>query len=218
MFRSSPEPARDQAAGVPSAAASLTAGSSRSGWQQQPVTSGLSRRDALQRLCGLAAPVLACAVPGGCGYMMGSGFPAEVRTVHVPIFRSEAFRRGVEFQLTEAVQKEIQRRTPFRLADEGVADTRLSGRIIDIRKDVLGETRYDDPRELQLSLAVEVVWEDVRNSRILARQQISLAPEFVQLVSLSEFAPEVGQSLATGTQQAVDRMSRQIVDMMESPW
>ena len=178
----------------------------------------LSRRDLFRQLGLAVAPLLTAALPSGCGYVVGSGYAAEVRTVHVPIFRSESFRRGVDFQLTEAVQKEIQRRTPFRLARAGEADTILAGRIVDVRQDVLGETRFDDPRELQLSLAVEVTWEDVRNSRMLARQQIALAPEFVQLVTLSEFAPEVGQSLATGTQQSVDRMARRIVDMMESPW
>jgi hypothetical protein len=40
----------------------------------------------------------------------------------------------------------------------------------------------------------------------------------VHLVSQAEFAPEVGQSLATGTQQSVTRLAQQVVDMMETPW
>ena len=150
--------------------------------------------------------------------MLGAPFDPQIRTVHVPIFTTESDRRGYEFLLTEAVQKEIQDRSHFRLADAHTADTRLVGRIVNIRKDVLGETAFDDPRELQLSLFVEVTWEDLRDGRILAQHRMALPSEIVQLTSTAEFAPEVGQSLATASQQAVNRMSRQIVNMMETPW
>lgn len=155
----------------------------------------------------------------GCrGYIVGSAYSTDIRTVSVPIFKSDSFRRGVDFQLTEAVQKEIQNRTPFRIAKGPEADTILTGRIVRIRKHVLGETGQDDPRQLQLQLAVEVTWEDRRSGRILSEQRIPIDPGAVQLVSQADFAPEIGQSLATATQQAVDRMARQIVDMMETPW
>jgi hypothetical protein len=154
----------------------------------------------------------------GCGYMVGGNFQPDVRTVHVPVFQSFSNRRGLEYQLTEAVQKQIKTRTPFRLAKEPHAQTRLTGRIIEMKKNVLGETPQDDPRQLQLRLAVEVTWEDLQTGQILAQQQIPLAPSIRQLVSQSEFAPEVGQSLATGTQQAVDDLATQIVDLMEVPW
>jgi len=154
----------------------------------------------------------------GCGYIVGGGFPDTVHTIHVPTFQSDSYRRGIEFLLTEAVQQEIQKRTPFRLVNGPGADTRLTGRIIDVRKDVLGESAFDDPRELQLSLIVEMKWEDLRTGHILAQQQIPVAPSVVQLQSQTEFAPEVGQSLATGLQQAIDQLAHQIVDMMEAPW
>lgn len=154
----------------------------------------------------------------GCGYMLGSAYSPHIRTVEVPIFQNETFRRGIEYQLTEAVQKEIQSRTPYRLAKGLEADTRLSGRIVDIRKDVLGETNFDDPRELQLSLAIRVTWEDLRNGQILAQDEIPVSPEALPLIGQAEFAPEVGQSLATATRDVVQRLAAQIVNMMEVPW
>jgi len=158
------------------------------------------------------------AVSGCRGYIVGSAYSTDIRTVSVSIFKSDSFRRGVEFQLTEAVQKQIQSRTPFRIAKGPDADTILTGRIIRIRKRVLGETGQDDPRQLQLQLAVEVTWEDRRSGRILSEQRIPIAPGSIQLVSQAAFAPEIGQSLATAQKQAVDSMARQIVDMMETPW
>ena len=153
----------------------------------------------------------------GCGYMIGGPYDPQIRTVEVPIFESNSFRRGVDLQLTEAVQKQIQMRTPFRVVKDG-GDTRLTGRIIDLKKNVLGETRNDDPRELQLNLALEVVWEDLRGGKVLAQEQYPLTPGMASLRSQAEMAPEVGQSLATAEQQALDRMARQVVNLMESPW
>lgn len=154
----------------------------------------------------------------GCGYMVGNAYGPEVRTVEVPIFQNDTFRRGLEYQLTEAIQKEIQTRTPYRLVSGPGADTRLTGRIVGARKNVLGETQFDDPRELQLSLFVVVTWEDLRTGQLLATQEVPLQPQAIPLTGQAEFAPEVGQSLATATQDATNRLAQQIVNMMETPW
>lgn len=166
-------------------------------------------------------PILTVALAlagSGCGYMVGGAYPPEVRTVAVPIFESNALRRGVEFQLTEAVQDQIKMRTPFLIAKEPYADTRLTGRIVAVDKRNLTISPLDQGREIQLDYAVEVTWEDLETGRILQQRNITLAPDVVQLVAQSEFAPELGQSYATATQEAVDRLARQIVDMMEAPW
>jgi hypothetical protein len=154
----------------------------------------------------------------GCGYRIGNTYPADIRTVYVPIFTSEDYRRGNEFLLTEAVQKQIQQRTPYRLAKNDMADTKLTGKITAVNKNVLGLDKFDDARELQVQFAVSVTWEDLRTGRILAQQNVAIPPEVVQVLSTGDFAPEVGQSLATATQVAIDKMARQIVDMMQAPW
>lgn len=171
-----------------------------------------------RNLCIVTGLVFACLQLNGCGYLVGSAHQVDVQTVYVPIFESETYRRDLEFQLTEAVQKQILSHTPYRLAKGPYADTRLTGRILQVKKDLLLENQYDDVREFQLEYAVEVTWEDMRNQRILAQQQFPITPELIHLVSQSSVAPEVGQSFATGNKQAVDRMARQIVEMMETPW
>jgi Lipopolysaccharide-assembly len=154
----------------------------------------------------------------GCGYHIGNSYPADVRTVYVPVFTCEDYRRGNEFLLTEAVQKQIQQRTPFRLAKNDMADTKLTGKTTAITKNVLALDQYDDARELQVQFAVNVTWEDLRTGRILAQQNVAIPPEMVQVLGTGDFAPEVGQSLATATQVAVEKLARQIVDMMQTPW
>ena len=153
----------------------------------------------------------------GCGYTVNKSFDQEIRSVHVPIFQSESDRRGWEFPLTEAVHKEIQLRTPFRLVSEPTADTQLIGRIKNVRKRVLGETRNDDPRELQMSLTVGVRWENLHTGETIAERDLALTGQEIQLIQRAEFAPEIGQSLASAQQQLVDRLARDIVDMMKRP-
>ncbi len=171
------------------------------------------------RFAGCVAWLACLGGVGGCGYTVGAPYSQEVRSVYVPIFKSESFRRGIEYQLTEAVQKQIQQRTPFLLVGtEEEADTKLTGRILNETKTVLGQTQYSDARQLQLNLMVEVTWEDLRTRKILKRQRVPVGPDTVQQNAQSEFAPEVGQSLATATQQVTDSMARNIVGMMEVPW
>ena len=157
-------------------------------------------------------------VASGCGYMLGSPNATEIRSIHVPVFTSDSYRRGIEYQLTEAVQNEIKRRTHFRLQNRQSADTILKGHIVDVRKSVLGETRFDDARENQLSLQIVVSWEDSRSGRMLGQQRIPIGPDMQHLDATADFAPEVGQSLATATQTAVERAATHMVDMLELPW
>ncbi len=113
------------------------------------------RRSKLSPYFFTAIAVLAAS---GCGYTIGNQFQHTVQTVYVPIATCADFRRGTEFQLTEAVQKQIQTRTPFRLAKDEAADTKLTMKIKSIRKTVLGTTAQNDARELQVQYAVEVTW------------------------------------------------------------
>ncbi len=174
-----------------------------------------SRRSAILRLGVWALGLIGVS---GCGYTVGAPYAADVRTVHVPTFTCSDFRRGYELQLTEAVQKQIQLRTPYRLAKEPGADTRLTGRIVSIDKRVPNQNATDDPRELELSIGVEVKWEDLRTGQIINQQTIPMAGNAAQVLGTSSFAPEAGQSLATGTQDAVNNIARQVVGLMEIPW
>lgn len=166
---------------------------------------------------GLALLILACTIMG-CGYTVGTDFRQDIKTVAIPIFENETNRRGIEFQLTEAVQKEVTKRSQFRLAKGLEADTRLTGKIVGFRKDVLGETAQDDPRELQFSLMVRVRWEDLRTGTLLAEQELPLSPDAIPMSVQAEFAPELGQSLATAMDDALHSMARKIVNLMETPW
>ena len=154
----------------------------------------------------------------GCGYTVGNSFRPEIRTVHVPMFKSGSFRRGYELQLTEAVQKQIQLNTNYRLAKEPYADTRLIGRIVSIDKRIQNQNRFTDPREIEMAVHVEVRWEDAKTNEVLKQERFPLDSQTVQTLALTSYAPETGQSLATATQDSVNTLARRIVGLMDAPW
>ena len=106
---------------------------------------------------------------GGCaGYQIGnqSLYPPEIHTVYVPMFQSISFRRDLGERLTEAVVKEIEARTPYKVVADPNADSVLTGRIVYESKHVLVPDLTGDARETQVDMRVEVSWVD-RKGRML---------------------------------------------------
>ena len=186
--------------------------------QTKAIQKDIKSVNASLMICGRACLLIMITSLTGCGYTVGNDFRRDIKSVAVPIFENSTNRRGIEFQLTEYVQKEITKRAQYRLAKGLEADTRLTGKIVSFRKDVLGETAQDDPRELQISLMVQIKWEDIRTGNILAQEEMPISPDAIPMTAQAEFAPELGQSLATATDQAMQNMARKIVNLMETPW
>ena len=72
-------------------------------------------------LTGLFACLLAsCSSDGHFtigGYTTRPNYNPDIRTVYVPIFQNVTYARGLEFDLTRAVIREIEAKTPFRVVD-----------------------------------------------------------------------------------------------------
>ncbi len=182
-----------------------------------PVLTGRDR-PALARV--LAVGLLVLALAGGCaGYRFGTAglYRQDVRTVYVPVFESRTYRRDLGERLTEAVVKELHRRTPFRVSDSPNADSVLRGRILSQTKRVLVENPFDEPRELGVDLVVQVQWVH-RDGTVLGQRTLNVPQVLVDLHQQSRLVPEAGQSLATAQQQAIVQLAAQIVDLMELPW
>ncbi len=168
------------------------------------------------------SPLLAGAlfISGCAGYRVGneSLYPCNIKTVYVPVFESDSFRRYLGERLTEAVCKEIELKTPYKVTGDSMADSILSGRITLENKHLLVLNKYHDPRDEEVDLQVKVRWLD-RQSNIM--REGAPIPVSAELATISEHAsvvPEVGQSITTAQQQAIQRLAVQIVAMMEAPW
>ncbi len=82
----------------------------------------------------LTLAVLAVAVNAMAGvlcYHFGADtlYPPDIHTVYVPIIESDSLRRDLGEQLSEAICKEIEKRTPFKVVGTPNADSVLTGRI-----------------------------------------------------------------------------------------
>jgi len=153
----------------------------------------------------------------GCGYSIRPPYDANIHTVYVPMFESDLYRRGLEQELTEAVIKQIEQTTPYKVVRSEEADTVLKGRIRALDKRVRVQTPQDEPRLIQTTAIVELEWRDLRTGRVLSSGQVGL-PDGFQLRGSADYAPELGQTMATARHQMVQNLARQIVALMEEPW
>jgi hypothetical protein len=151
---------------------------------------------------------------------MGSDtlYAPDVRTVYVPMIQSESFRRDLGERLTEAVVKEIELKTPFKVVGTPDADSILSARLVSDTKRVTIENKNDDPRALELNMVAEITWLNRRREPLHLPAAVPLPPELVPINQASALLPEAGQSVATTQQQAIERLAQQIVSTMEEPW
>jgi hypothetical protein len=105
------------------------------------------------------------------GYTTKPLYPCHIRTVYVPIFKNRTYRRGIEFDLTRAVVREIEAKTPYKVVSTSGADTELSGTIISLNKLVINRDQLNEIREAETTLTVEIIWKDLRTQEILSARR-----------------------------------------------
>lgn len=157
----------------------------------------------------------------GCAsYQLGNRtlYRNDIATVSVPVFQSESLRRFLGERLTEAVIKEVELKTPYKVANGRLAHSRLTGRIIHDAKYAITENRNDELRDIELELFAEVAWQDRNGNSLLAPQRVAIPQVLHRAGQAVHFVPEGGQSLTTAQQDAIERLATQIVALMELPW
>ncbi len=165
----------------------------------------------LRRLLLVAVSLTAS---GGCGYTLRTPYNRELKTIYVPMFKSQRFRRDLNLQLTQLVQQEIQTRTPYRIVNTPEqADCRLDGVITYDDKNIIVENPNNLPRHLQASMYVTVSFTDNRTG--VTTTKVS-PPAFV--AEAAPFYPEIGDTAELGFQKVMQKLARDIASMMEDPW
>lgn len=162
---------------------------------------------------GLAAALLAAAslaVVGCGGYSRHDLFPEDVRTVTVQTFQNKTFYKGVQFDLSEALIKQIELETPYK-AVSGSADTLLEGVITDIQQRKLSRTSKGGlVQEVEVRLVVNFQWKDQRTGKLLRQRKGFIA------VGRHVLTSPIGEPFQTGQHGAVQRLAQQIVATMRS--
>ncbi len=157
--------------------------------------------------------VSGCASDPAVGYSSKSVYPTNVRTVAVPIFASKSYTRDVEFELTDALIKEIESRTPYKVTSEDHADTVILGRIVAIELTRLSKSPFTGlAEEVVVGVTIDFTWKDLRNNRVLVERRA--------FASHGLFVPSrpSGEPIEIGQFGAVQQLAQDIVGELRSDW
>ena len=149
----------------------------------------------------------------GCGdYSNTSLYPKDIGTVYVEMFDNQSFRRGLEYELTDALAKRIEAQTPYKIVtDRNKADTIISGKIVNATESTLTtERQIGRALEKDIEVRAVVTWKNLRTGELLIDNKMVSAS-----ASFSEWQ---GQSFAYGAALATNSLANRIVELMESDW
>ena len=163
--------------------------------------------------------LLAAMLAGGCasdptkGYAAASTFGDEVSTVAVGVFENSTYERDIEFELTDALVKEIEARTPYKVTSPGRADTILTGQIRSVERVQLSKSRLTGlSEEVTYRVTIDLAWKDRRTGELILQLE-SFTAESLFVPSRPSGEPiEIGQF---GVAQA---LARDIVAQMQADW
>jgi len=121
--------------------------------------------------------------------------------------------RDVEFMLTDAIVKEIQVRSPYRVVDKQVAETILTGTITSMNLRTLSRSQTTGlDNEVLVKVVIDFEWYDqVNGNRIVGRKNFASSAVFIPSRPSSE-------PLEMGQFAVVQQLASDIVDQMQASW
>jgi hypothetical protein len=107
------------------------------------------------------------------GYTTQPNYDLRFKTINVQIFKNKTPWNltpapGLEMDLTRAIVREIELKTPYKVVS-GVADTELRGTILSFTKGILNYNPFNEIREGETTMAVELIWRDARTGEVLTK-------------------------------------------------
>lgn len=157
--------------------------------------------------------LILCAA-GGCGYRLTgqSGlYRDDVETVFVPTVLNRTFARDDAAQLTDALVRQIATRTPYRVADAGLADTALEVTITEIRRATTSRDRFTAlPNEQLYVVVIDFTWKDLRSGKTLVSRE-----HFEQTAATY---PTLGEGEFHASQEAAEALAAGIIEELTANW
>lgn len=157
--------------------------------------------------------VAGCASDPTKGYSSETLYPKDINTIAIPIFTSDSYTRDVEFELTDALIKEIEARTPYKVVSADRADTVILGQVREIKLDQLSKSRTTGlSEEVIVSVTIDFQWKDQRSGKpLLERKNFAGNALFVPSAPSSE-------PIELGEFAVVQQLARDIVSELQSDW
>lgn len=155
------------------------------------------------KFCVRALLIAAAAVALPSCYTTGLRFPAQVRTVAIPVFDNQTFVRGIELDMTDRIRQLLLERSDVRLTrTTEAADATLKGTIVRVDFPVL--VGGNKPRILEGSTVIQVSAElvDNKTGKVLARTRGD---------DRAEFTTTLGEDRTTAIAELVDTLAWRIL-------
>ena len=164
----------------------------------------------------LAGAALALVALSGCtgpsGYSNETLFPEDVTSVRLEMFDNRSFRRGVEYELSDALAKRIEALTPYKIvSSKDRSDSVISGQLLSISESALTIERDTAlPLEKEVVLTAVVNWKNLNTGRLMINNKTITAA-----ASYSEFQ---NQDFTYASALAANKLAKKIVESMENNW
>jgi hypothetical protein len=146
------------------------------------------------------------------GYSNESVFPEGVSSVCLEMFDNRTFRRGVEYELSDALAKRIELETPYKIvSDLDRADTVISGQILS-----MGELALSTDREMgrvlerEVEVRAVVDWKNLKTGQLIIEHRLVSASASYSTYQMQDF--KYASTLAA------NNLARKIVELMERNW
>src|SRR5438067_262583 len=99
------------------------------------------------------------------GYSTKPNYDTRYKTIRVPMCKNRTYwtvtpAPGMEMDLHRAIIREVQLKTPYKIAQEN-ADTELLCTIISFAKNPLTYTQFNTIRDVETVMTVELFWRDL---------------------------------------------------------
>ena len=163
-------------------------------------------------LCGAAVFTGGCGQGGLCGYTQGWTYPENIQSVYVEMFDSKSFRRDYEYELTNAICKQLEVQTPYKIiSDRNCADSILYGYIDAIGSSVIA-TERETGRALEQEARIYVVysWKNLKTGELLVDNK--------RVFGVSSFSEYQEQDFDYAASAAVNRAAEKVVEKMQNSW
>ncbi len=163
--------------------------------------------------CLFALLLASCSSGPDGGWSNSSAFDTTLRTIAIPVFANATTDRKLSQNLTEAVVKEIESVTPWKVTGQGQADTMLRGTVTRYRLILLSK----DPttglaNEMLVEATVDFEWVDLRTGEpILSRAGFAASALFTP-------SRPSQQPVDIGRFEVVQVLARDIVDTLQADW
>ena len=163
-------------------------------------------------LLGLAL-FAGCASDPSEGWSAASAWSDDIRTVSVGLFENATPNRQLEFEFTDALIKEIEARTPYKVTAPGRADTIVTGRIRRVDHRQLSKSTLTGlSEEVTVSVTIDLTWTDLRTGESLL--------ELESFVANSLFVPSnpTQEPIELGEFGVAQRLAHDVVTEMQADW